>query len=136
MTRFWTNNHHYISIEFFGLNLMPLRLQNIPSNEECRENAVLFTSHYNMYFMKNEAMNVTNLGIAGCLLFPNETKHTKYPAKEKNEAKKANRKKRRHREKAKRKSQDCCITSKLENYIEIYFLRKSDLQKLIFCSRI
>ena len=41
-----------------------------------------------MYFMKNEAMNVTNFGIAGCLLFPNEMKPTKYPAKEKNEAKK------------------------------------------------
>ena len=34
LTRFQTNNHHYISIEFFGLNLMPLRLQNIPSNED------------------------------------------------------------------------------------------------------
>ena len=36
-----------------------------------------------MYFMKNEAMNVTNFSIAGCLLFPNEMKPTKYPAKEK-----------------------------------------------------
>ena len=43
------NNHHYISIEFFGLNLMPLRLQNIPSNEEGGEKAVLFTSRYNIY---------------------------------------------------------------------------------------
>ena len=43
-----------------------------------------------MYFMKNEAMSVTNFGIAGCLLFANEMKPTKYPAKEKNEAKKAN----------------------------------------------
>ena len=42
-----------------------------------------------MYFMKNEAMNVTNFSIAGCLLFTNEMKPTKYPAKEKNKAKKA-----------------------------------------------
>lgn len=34
-----------------------------------------------MYFMKNEAMNVTNFSIAGCLLFANEMKPTKYPAK-------------------------------------------------------
>ena len=31
--------------------------------------------------MKNEAMNVTNFSIAGCLLFANEMKPTKYPAK-------------------------------------------------------
>ena len=49
LTRFQTNNHHYISIEFFGLNLMPLRLQNIPSNEEGGEKAALFTSRYNIY---------------------------------------------------------------------------------------
>ena len=90
--------------------------------------------------MKNEAMNVINFGIAGCLLFTNEMKPTKYLAKEKKRGQesknKKKRKKRRRREKAKRKRQDCCITSKLKNYIEIYFLHKSDLQKLIFCIRI
>ena len=48
LTRFQTNNHHYISIEFFGLNLMPF-LQNIPSNEEGGEKAALFTTCYNIY---------------------------------------------------------------------------------------
>ena len=76
---------------------MPL-LQNIPSSEECRENAVLFTSRYNMYFMKNEAINVINFGIAGCLLFTNEMKPTKYPAKEKNGAKIAKTKKKKKKE--------------------------------------
>ena len=76
---------------------MPL-LQNIPSSQEYRENAVLFTSRYNMSFMKNEAMNVINFGIAGCLLFTNEMKPTKYPAKEKNKAKKAKRKKKEKKE--------------------------------------
>ena len=45
-----------------------------------------------MYFMKNEAMNVTNFGIAGCLLFPNEMKPTKYPAKEKTRPRKQKKK--------------------------------------------
>ena len=61
-----------------------------------------------MYFMKNEAMNVTNFSIAGCLLFANEMKPTKYPEKEKNEAKKAkkeiNNKKEAWRESKKKKS--------------------------------
>ena len=69
---------------------MPLRLQNIPSNEERKLHcSQAVTTFMYMYFMKNEAMNVTNFGIAGCLLFPNEMKPSKYPAKEKNEAKKA-----------------------------------------------
>ena len=47
--------------------------------------------------------------------FPTKMKPTKFPAKEKNEARKA--KKEGSRES---KSQDCCATFKLKNYLEIF----------------
>ena len=50
----------------------------------CSQTVTTFMYMYMyMYFMKNEAINVTNFDKAGCLLFPNEMKPTKYPAKKK-----------------------------------------------------
>ena len=93
-----------------------------------------------MYFMKNEAMNVINFGIAGCLLFTNEMKPTKYLAKEKNEAKKAKRKKKEKKGGVERKRKENVKTvASLLNSTTIskfYFLHISELQKLIFCIRI
>lgn len=104
----------------------------------CSQAVTTFMYMY-MHFMKNEAMNVINFGIAGCLLFTNEMKITKYPAKEKKrgqESKKKKRKKRRCGEKWKEKVKTVASLLNSKTILKFYFLRKSDLQKLIFCIRI
>ena len=58
-------------------------------------------------------------------------KPTKCPAREKkNEARKA---KKKGGEKAKSKSQDCCVTFKPKNYLEILLSAHAELCKLMFC---